>query len=139
MSESESSRLRHFVRSTLGCGCPEEVLQNIKSTWFDLRAHTPLTRLDVGGRLLVYVFEAEGGTGIPEAVLQDAVEHGVAERDRLGFNRLRVVVAADDPEALRPAVKRSFAVLERSADRVHLHLVATSDLPFNIPGSKSEG
>ncbi|MFV2071354.1 MAG: hypothetical protein ACC742_01695 [Thermoanaerobaculales bacterium] len=138
MHEEQSARLRHFVRSTLGCGCPEEVLQHITSSRFNLCARTPLTRLDVGGRLLVYLFEAEEGTGISEAALREAVEHGVAERDRLGFNRLRIVVAADDPEALRPAVEGSFAVLEHSADRVNLHLVATSDLPLKVPdpGSK---
>ena len=131
MSESESSRLRRFVRSTLGCGCPEEILQNVKSTRFNLRAHTPLTRLDIGGRLLVYILEAETAAGIPVSALEDAVETGIAERDRLGFNRLRVVVATDDPEALRPAAECSFAILEGLADRVHLHVVATSDLPFN--------
>jgi len=134
MSQGESSRIRYFVRSTLGCGCPEETLRKITTTRFILCGHIPITRLDVGGRLLVYVFEAEGGTEIPEAILRDAVEHGVAERDRLGFNRLRVVVAADEPAALGLAIERSFAVLERSADRIYLHVVATSDLPFKLPG-----
>ena len=54
------AELQHFVRDTLGCGCPDKVLEWIECSVTDAApAHDiRLFRMDVGGRLLVYVIES---------------------------------------------------------------------------------
>ena len=125
-------RLRHFIRSTLGCGCPEETLQWIECSHshgapaHDLR----LTRIDVGGRLLVYVIESDLGPDAAAAAVPAVVASGLVERARGGFNRLRIVVAGSDPDALRPLATAHFAASAPCDDHLHLHVVAIEDLPF---------
>lgn len=127
------ARLQTFIRTTLGCGCPEEVLQ-----WIECSQSAPvpehdllLTRIDVGGRLLVYVIEGEEAPERAADALPALLAAGLAERSRAGFNRLRLVVACGDPDAIRPAAEQVFAASAPRDDRVHLHVVAAHDLPFD--------
>ena len=54
--------IEHFVRDTLGCRCPDEVLRSISiDHLYAADGATPYTRLIVGNRLLIYVLEAESG------------------------------------------------------------------------------
>ncbi len=132
MTSDRTSRLHTFIRSTLGCGCPEEVLQWIDCTHttVDCDQDTRLSRIDVGGQLLVYVLHASGDPHQVTATLPAIVASGLVERDGAGFNRLRVVVAADDPKALRPIAERAFSESAPADDRLHLHVVQVGDLPF---------
>ena len=132
MESTQSSRLRTFIRSTLGCGCPDEVLRSINCshTTVDCDQDTGLSRIDVGGQLLVYVLHASGNPHQAAATLSAIVASGLVERDGAGFNRLRVVVAADDPNAIRPIAERAFSESAPADDRLHLHVVKVGDLPF---------
>jgi hypothetical protein len=126
------TRMQHFIRSTLGCGCPEEVLQWIECSRSEpVPEHTlRLTRIDVGGRLLVYVVEGEEAPETAVNALPALMAAGLAERRRAGFNRLRLVVASDDPGAIRPHAERVFAASAPRDENIHLHVVAMSELPF---------
>ena len=64
------------------------------------------------------------------AALPVVIAAGLVERDGGGFNRLRVVVAADDPAALRPIAERAFSESAPADDRLHLHVVQVGELPF---------
>ena len=126
-------RMQHFIRSTLGCGCPEEILQ-----WIECSRSLPvpehdllLTRIDVGGRLLVYVVEGEEAPEMAANALPALMAAGIAERERSGFNRLRLVVASEDPDAIRPVAERVFAESAPRDGNIHLHVVAVDDLPFD--------
>ena len=132
MTNDRSSRLRTFIRSTLGCGCPDEVLRRIDCT------HTTptheldagLSRIDVGGQLLVYVLHVTTNPHQVAAALPVVIAAGLVERNGGGFNRLRIVVAADDPAALRPIAERAFSESAPADDHLHLHVVQVRDLPF---------
>jgi hypothetical protein len=126
------ARVQHFIRTTLGCGCPKEVLQWIECSHSEaVPEHgLRLTRIDVGGRLLVYVITGEVAPETAADALPALLAAGLAERQRTGFNRLRLVVAVDDPEAIRPVAERAFAAAAPHDDRVHLHVVAVDELPF---------
>ena len=128
----QTSRLHTFIRSTLGCGCPDEVLRSIdcSHTTVDCDQDTRLSRIDVGGQLLVYVLHVSGNPHQVAAALPGLIAAGLVERDGAGFNRLRVVVAADDPAALRPIVEQTFSESAPADDRLHLHVVQVGDLPF---------
>ena len=125
-------RLRHFIRTTLGCGCPDYVLEWIQCS----RSHDGpaadlrLTRMDVGGRLLVYVLE-DGSSGSSAATaLPAVVASGLSERDRGGFNRLRIVIATDDPDTIEARAEALFQATAPQDERLHLHVVACDELPF---------
>ena len=126
-------RMQNFIRSTLGCGCPEEVLE-----WIECSRSEPvpehslmLTRIDVGGRLLVYVIEGDEAPEMAVEALPALMAAGLAERKRAGFNRLRLVVASEAPDAIRPLAERVFSESAPRDDHIHLHVVETGDLPFD--------
>jgi hypothetical protein len=114
----EPERVIAFVRGTLGCACPDEVFEQIEATG----TAAGVFRLGVGGRLLVYVIAGTDPGGVRER-LPAWVHDGVAERDRLGMNRLRVVLGAADPGAVSAVAESVFAALTVGDDYVHLHCV----------------
>jgi len=132
VESEQSARLRSFIRSTLGCGCPDEVLRSIdcSHTTLTQEQDIELSRIDVGGQLLVYVLHATSSPLQVAAALPGVIAAGLVERDGAGFNRLRVVVAADDPAALRPIVERVFSKSAPADDHLHLHVVQVGELPF---------
>ncbi len=133
MKSQWNERLRDFIRTTLGCGCPDEVLDLIDFTRTDLaqKPAVKLTRIDVGGQLLVYVLEGEENAQRLQDVLPAIISTGVIERGRHEFNRLRVVVGSDRPEELRPVVERIFGASAPRDEKIHLHVVSTMELPFD--------
>jgi hypothetical protein len=132
VTTEQISRLRTFIQSTLGCGCPDDVLEWIQCTHSELNQEedTRITRIDVGGRLLVYVLEIEGPDRRAEEALPAVIAAATVDRATSCFNRLRVVVAIDDPEEMRPRLESTFNGSAPADERVHLHVVRTTDLPF---------
>lgn len=122
--------LVQFVRDVLGCACPDEVLRSIR---VDRGALIPgcdveVTRLDAGGRLLVWVVRATGPAPL-RALIAAAVAAGFVEREQRRFNRFRLVIATDDPAGLEGTARAAFAECCVPDDRVHLHVVAVEDCP----------
>lgn len=112
--------IERFVRDTLGCACPAEVFHHIER---HAVAGVPWqTRIDVGGRLLVLLADADRA-GSLERLLSEAVASGIALRDREGFNRFRLVLLAADPAPLRASAGPVFAALAGADARAHLHVV----------------
>lgn len=118
-----SAPIRHFVRDTLGCTCPDSVFSRVDSQRNVQVGEAVLShRIDVGRRLLVYVLPCDDPEQL-RARLAGLIASGRHERDRLGFNRLRVVVATWDPDKLGPEAWRLFDGADARDERVHLHLV----------------
>ena len=117
-----SPAVRRFVRDTLGCGCPDEVLDRIDVF---TRPDEALTELRVGGRLLVHVRPFPEVTGLDES-LSRWLGAGVALRDRFGFNRFRLVLLTTDPEGQRNAAETRFQCLGADS-KTHLHLIRPED------------
>jgi len=121
-------KIRTFVRETLGCACPEEVFQyidcqsDIQAGDIRLRA-----RINVGNRLLIYVADVDDPKSL-RSLLPQLLEIGKKERDRLGFNRFRLVLTADHTgEIAEPAAE----VFRDAAgdEKMHLHVVQKTDAP----------
>jgi hypothetical protein len=123
--------LRTFIRQTLGCECPDEVLRRIECTSnLALPGGAGLgCRLDVGGRLLVYVLPTPVDPETLRSRLAAAVEQGITDRETGGFNRLRIVLAADDVVEVEQTARRAFADCHCPDARIHLHIVALVDIP----------
>lgn len=116
--------IKAFVTETLGCGCPESVFERID---YDARLvmaglDRPLQRLLIGNRLLIYILES-GDVSELQQVLPVLLAAGKADRDMHGYNRLRVVVATEQPDLVRGEVDRLLPCLPDLDDRAHVHVV----------------
>jgi hypothetical protein len=118
-----------FVRDTLGCGCSAELLSRIEIAEQPRALGGVPVRLalNVGGRLLVCVADEQADL---EARLAQILEDGTKARDAAGFHRFRFVVAAAPSGDLRERLMRSFDRVAGRDDRVHVHVVAPSDLEW---------
>ena len=129
MSEVSRSNnpVKRFVRSVLGCSCPDEVFNNIHP--IDNMGIFPCaqTIYDIGGRLLVVLF-LPGEWREIETRLEQLVETGKKYRDAHGYNRLRFVVATDDNKAAQ-ILQRLFNSLANIDEKIHLHVIETQALP----------
>jgi hypothetical protein len=124
--------VRNFVRETLGCTCPEELLWQIEAERRPARStNMPAHRvLTVGNRLLIYLWEAD--TPSLGATVACLLEAGREERNRRGLNRFRLVVVHPDPAQIEPTARQAYAAWKRAGeDRTHLHLVRPEDLPHS--------
>ncbi len=127
--DGDHSTLKRFIRHTLGCGCPDEVLDKIA---IDRLSPTPpggrpILRIDVGGRLLIYLVDRL----LSDAALGDLLLSGVADRNEHGFNRLRVVLCRDSntsdnhgPDSTLPWP---------NDDKVHVHRLPRDQIPLQDP------
>ena len=117
--------VKHFVQEILGCSCPEEVLKRI-----DCQKEIdcfPERRVNVGDRLLIYMITMDGKPDVQE-VVHSALEQGVEERDKKGFNRFRLVLVAARPDDLRSSAERAFNSSGYTDEKTHLHVVNESDV-----------
>lgn len=118
-----SPALEHFIRSTLGCKCPDEVFQSVTIDCADSHA-----RLVIGNRLLIYVLETATGRAAGRTVSR-LTEQGLADRNALRLNRFRLVVASAQPTQVLADAKAGFAKAAGDDDRAHLHVLAADQLP----------
>ncbi len=129
LTSDRGDELRVFVRETLGCGCPEEVLAHIEVREGSAAAGVEgvAAALEVGGRLLVWILVGGKGAGEPGS-FGALVRAGRCQRDARGFNRLRLVLPK--PAQAEPGEKALSAIVAEAGDeRVHLHLLDPGDLP----------
>ncbi len=133
MNPADRQAIEHFVRGTLGCGCPDEVFNSI--TIERPGGPDPLAqcvRLLVGNRLLIYVIEARDVEQV-QAAVSVLAPRGLEERDRIGLNRFRLVVAADCPApSVVTAVSSGFSDAIEQDHRAHLHVIAAELVPASL-------
>jgi hypothetical protein len=123
MNPDTAAFARHFVRNTLGCTCPDEVLERIEIE--NPPGDPPLTRIRVGGRLLIYLL-APPVPERAEGIVTRLLAEGVGERNAGGYNRFRLVLAAEVPADLRAAAEAAFGSAHPDG-RTHLHVVEMSE------------
>jgi hypothetical protein len=114
-----------FIRNTLGCQCPDDVLcaisretrDNPDICWLlagdaepSLELHSG-TILAVSGKLLVVICP-----DLPKEEIGTVLNGAVRLRDTLGFNRVRLAVHVCSAES-----KRQMDSFQMPDDRVHLH------------------
>ena len=130
MKQTLNSSIKHFVRSELGCACPDEVFETIDVQYSPRRFHgLPGDCLMViGGRLLVLLIYTTHWQDVSRN-LESLLNRGRALRDSEGFNRIRFVVAAADNELTEAVLMEQFSALPAKDDRTHLHIIAPEGLP----------
>jgi hypothetical protein len=117
-----------FVRRTLGCNCPEEVFSSI-SCQSDVPCNGCVLdlKINVGNRLLIYVVTVDDPDSLVH-VLPALVSAGKKERDGAGFNRFRLVLAADDTSKIGKEAGQIFSSLNRD-EKVYLHTLPGKSIP----------
>jgi hypothetical protein len=119
--------IKKFVIESLGCNCPEEVFERIEvEHQVELADRVILkSRINIGNRLMIYVLQLDD-IAILENTLSKIISRAVIERNRRGFNRVRIIILTEKPRALEEPARMIFRTLAGKDDRVHLHVVEKS-------------
>jgi len=135
MTHLDRASIEHFVRGTLGCGCPDEVFQHlVVSRLPPIAGRPPIVQLQVGSRLLIHVVPRPDGATASDWIEQLAANERAA-RDRHGYNRFRLVIASPAPLTSAREIEERFARVIVGDEKAHLHLVSRDQLPvgFDLP------
>jgi len=127
------SRVKAFIRQTLGCNCPDEVFKTILSEYFS-HPQFPgqsLQRIVVGNRLLIYLIQPAGDATDWKDLLSTLADFGKQEREANSYNRIRLVMLFSNPPIDTIETQFFFSTLPCTDDRMHVHVLeagACSDL-----------
>ena len=121
--------IKQFVRETLGCTCPDEVLQHIECQ-ADVNASDDVLldyEINVGNKLLIVVMTIDE-LGSLSPLIPQLVWDGINKRNQENFNRFRLVLLTQRPADV---VEEAFAIFQSlgADEKVHLHVVAKDDFP----------
>jgi hypothetical protein len=132
MTHPDRASIEHFVRGALGCGCPDEVFEHVVISRLPAIAGRPtILQLLVGSRLLIHVVAPPDGAAA-NGWLEQLVANGRAARDRHGYNRFRLVIAAPTLSASSHDIQERFARAIVGDPKAHLHFVRTDQLPDGL-------
>ncbi len=132
MTHADRDGIEHFVRSTLGCGCPDEVFQHLVISRMPPIAGRPsIVQLQVGSRLLIHVVAPPDGTAA-NGWIEQLAANGRTARDRHGYNRFRLVITSPTPPALASEIEERFARTIVGDEKAHLHFVGSEQLPASL-------
>ncbi len=129
---SSNDSIIHFVRNTLGCQCADEVFRTIELD----SGSTPdgkirFRKVVIGKRLLIYLVSAMP-PGRARSLLPVLAEMGKLERNKRGYNRFRLVVAARADEVEMQAAMDEFQESMAVDGKAHMHFISPNELP-DIP------
>jgi len=117
-----------FVKKTLGCNCPDEVFSNIEcQTDIPCSGIVLDMKINVGNRLLIYIVTVNDPDSL-KRMLPVLVTAGEKERNGAGFNRFRLVLAADDINAIEKEAEKIFNSLNED-EKIYLHTLPGKSIP----------
>lgn len=132
MTHPDRARIEHFVRGTLGCGCPDEVFQSIAISHLPAVAGRPaILQLLVGSRLLIHLVHPPVSQPV-NGWIEQLAANGRAMRDRHGYNRFRLVIVSPVPAESVRDLKERFARATVGDEKAHLHFVGHDQLPASL-------
>ena len=122
-------KIKSFVKDTLGCTCPEEVFRHIEHAEnIPIQENLKVAhRIDVGVRLLIYVYKVERLTDVLEDI-PELIQHGQRAKENGGYNRFRLVLVSDDKEGVAGVATKVFDTLEKE-ENIHLHVIGEEEFP----------
>ncbi len=128
-----NASIKHFVRESLGCACPDNVFENITVTERSDIFASASTVYEIGGRLFVAVFVPLDWHDMAKH-LGKFVNAGKQYRDQHGYNRFRLVIVTDNKDAAKH-LQLAYDSLPNIDGKTHLHVIKPEVLPRGIsPG-----
>ena len=129
----KNKSLVNFIKTDLGCKCPEQVFSKIESSVISLNKGniTSLVRVLVGERLLIYIVCASL-QDLEKPLLEEMFIKGRADRDINSYNRFRLVVVTPDAERAicNESLQDEFKTrLFDDDEKLHLHVIGADQLP----------
>lgn len=117
-----------FIQRILGCGCPEEVFRYIECQ-SDIKINdlAVKNRINIGNRLLIYVAEVNESAPVSR-ILPLLCDAGKKDRDSSGFNRFRLVLAADILDDIKQDAEDIFKAINED-EKMHLHVILKNSIP----------
>jgi len=113
------AKVRSFVEHELGCGCPENVFEQIRVLRGEGSPGKADLALVIGERLLV-LFADRSLIDPFEFEMPRLIIAGVTYRDSAGLHRFRLVFGSDLTDKERSMVETEVAKYD---DRVHAHFL----------------
>lgn len=116
----------YFAKHVLGCGCDNNVFNSIQkeeNSILDCGVKLK-SKIVIGERLMIYV--AESNELRPEDI-RNVITEGISERERKGYNRLRLAVVMPDTNGNASAYLGEFGSMTGKDDRTHIHIVSDNE------------
>ena len=122
----EKTAITHFAMHILGCGCDNSVFNSIDETEHSiLNCGVKLRKkIVIGNRLLIYIVDADELR--PEDV-RPVITEGIAERNNMGYNRLRLAIVTPRVSELAAVYLCEFGSMHDKDDKTHIHIVSNED------------
>jgi hypothetical protein len=119
--------IKSFAVELLGCGCGSDVFNSIEvSDEAFGRGLTGGKRILIGGRLLIYLVPCDDRAGLPDDIAF-LIRRGIEERDRNGYNRFRLVLAASRPEELLGTTHDLVQSQIYGDEKLHFHVLPSDN------------
>ena len=127
-SPTNPNQMKRFVKNTLGCTCPDSVFEHQEfDSGISISNIKNCKKLCAGERLLIYLIDIESIPNLPLSITSTIAE-GRKERDSRGLNRFRLVLGANDIDAVRKEANKIFQSINDLDDKVHLHVVSQQEI-----------
>ena len=122
--QNQSMSIKSFVQHTLGCTCPDTIFdrQEIENG-ITISGVDNCVKLCIGEKLLIYMVTIETINNLSTSITSILTE-GRNERDSRHLNRFRLVLVADDVEAISYDAHKVFDSIDDLDDKVHLHILS---------------
>ena len=118
-----NEKIKAFVKTTLGCGCPEKVFEKIAVSKLLIAEYDKgITRIVVGDTLLIYLIRPELSAHFADSVEAIALA-GKNDRDTNQYNRFRLVVSGFDNDVLQGKVSVRYSKSFITDEKMHIHFV----------------
>ena len=127
--------IKKFVKSTLGCKCPDDVFNSIKmeknvEVKKDLKIDLILT---VGNKLLIYIYLSNNLQKTIK-VLPNLIQLGKTQRDSYNLNRFRLVIITQKIKTYEKKLNSKFTKLTSRDKKIHLHIISKSAVKDILSG-----
>ncbi len=131
-SPTKPIQMKSFVKNTLGCTCPDSIFdrQEIEDG-ITISGVENCVKLCIGGKLLIYLVTIETIDNLSTSITS-ILSEGRKERDSRHLNRFRLVLVANDVEAISDDVHMVFDSIDDLDDKVHLHVLSNQECGMHI-------
>ena len=130
--QNKSMSIKSFVQNTLGCTCPDTIFdrQEIENG-ITISGVENCVKLCIGEKLLIYLVSIETINNLSTSITS-ILSEGRKERDSRHLNRFRLVLVANDVEAISGDAHMVFDSIDDLDDKVHLHVLSNQECAMHI-------